>query len=817
MLMNFDVKPDFKYKGLIAYDYNEKVGIGSVSITDSADLILQTDGMVDCDWIVDYSSLYFRRVLVGDYVVCELGPFATLIPLLKNNIFLFTGSSWIYLEDRTVCKLLVEGVVRSVFIGSEFTYDELLENTCLQAALLTKGFISVGSVCHVDIAYARCQASMALLDDKHRDYIQTHDYKRGDIIVVKAGAGSGKTTTQLSLAKKHKGKRILYLAFNKSLVSEIEGKVLEKGITNMTTLTFDALLRRAFIKVKGRVPEITDLKPATIAGLVPWLQGKNYKLKNYYCKNFSRFCSDVLYTDMKAFCLEVLGKPVKILEDLWHMVLDGSLITFDAIRKLCFIGHWFKQSIDQEYDEIFVDEIQDFDMAMLRMLLDDTTLPKLFVGDPRQSIYEWRGCINAFSYMPCNALTLEFYSTFRIGEPALSEICSRFADCYMMSKASHSTHLTGLADDDKYVYLFRSWRQLLTTARDTHGMWICGFEQKIIQMRNLHAKLQFMKGDDDVECEDDLPAFLRSMSSEELDELICDIGRNTVSKEESRIRFYTVHSYKGMEDWNVRVANDVSIKDDSNLYYVAITRGKTKISMDEGVLTIDKEASILDLIMGLGPSGPSVKKISEKKNPKKAVNTVKKVEAVKAVEAVEAVKAVKAVEAVKEEEKKVSKVKLWSQEEDALLLNRIQDKTYESIAEELGRSVLGIEFRLRKLGLDLVNSGKTIDEAITITKLDRIIIEEAQDEQKIKEAATRKGKRWDDAEISKILGLVKTGTSVNKIALICGRSVGAIKEKLCEQARKLNGIGFSIDDIIKTTGLDSTEVGFAISKKNTNN
>ena len=774
--MNFDVKPDFTCSGLIAYDYEEKVGIGSISLNDTSDLILAKDRSIECDWIFDYSSLYFRRVLVGDYVVCELGPFATTIPLLKNNVFLFTGSSWIYLEDRTVFKLLVEGTVRSVFIGSEFTYEDLLENTCLQTALLQKVFTGFGNINQVDVAYARCSASMALLDNKHRDYIQKHDYKRGDIIVVKAGAGSGKTTTQLTLAKQHKEKRILYLAFNKSLVSEIEGKLSKNGITNMTTMTFDALLRRAFIKVKGFPPEMMDLKPATIAGLIPWLQGKNYKLKNYYCKNFSRFCSDVLYTDMKEFCIAVLGKPVKILEDLWQMVLNGTLITFDSIRKQSFIGHWFKMSIDKEYDEIFVDEIQDFDMAMLRMLLDDTTLPKLFVGDPRQSIYEWRGCINAFSYMPNTALTLEFYSTFRIGEPALSEICSRFKDCYMISKANHSTQLISLDPEDKYVYLFRSWRQLLTTARDTQGMWISGFEQKIIQMRNLHQKLQYMKGDDDVECEDDLPAFLRSMSSEELDELICDIGRNTISKEESHIRFYTVHSYKGMEDWNVRVANDVSIKDDSNLYYVAITRGKTKIDMDEEALILDKNSSILDFITNIS-----------KKSTVKKQSTVEKV--------------------VKEK----SKIKTWSSEEDNILKERISDgTTYEVIAEELGRSVLAIEFRLRKIGTELILSGKSMEQVLLITKLDRIALEEALDEHKIKELATRKGERWNENEITKMLGLIKTGTSIKNIALMCGRSACSVKEKLYEQVEKFHNLGLSIDDIMKLTGLDAIEVNTSI-------
>ena len=42
---------------------------------------------------------------------------------------------------------------------------------------------------------------------------------------------------------------------------------------------------------------------------------------------------------------------------------------------------------------IFIDESQDFDSVMLKILLDDTNIPKLFVGDTKQAIYEWKGCI----------------------------------------------------------------------------------------------------------------------------------------------------------------------------------------------------------------------------------------------------------------------------------------------------------------------------------------------------------------------------------------------------------------------------------------
>ena len=39
---------------------------------------------------------------------------------------------------------------------------------------------------------------------------------------------------------------------------------------------------------------------------------------------------------------------------------------------------------------------------MLNILLRDTHIPKVFVGDPKQAIYEWKGSIDAFKYLPSN-------------------------------------------------------------------------------------------------------------------------------------------------------------------------------------------------------------------------------------------------------------------------------------------------------------------------------------------------------------------------------------------------------------------------------
>ena len=82
------------------------------------------------------------------------------------------------------------------------------------------------------------------------------------------------------------------------------------------------------------------------------------------------------------------------------------------------------------------------------------------------------------------------------------------------------------------------------------------------------------------ECEDDLPMFLKSLSVEELQELLDKVSDNIVNEDNCQIKFYTIHSYKGMENDNIRIAKDVDIKKDTNIYYVAVTRGMRKICID---------------------------------------------------------------------------------------------------------------------------------------------------------------------------------------------------------------------------------------------
>ena len=90
---------------------------------------------------------------------------------------------------------------------------------------------------------------------------------------------------------------------------------------------------------------------------------------------------------------------------------------------------------------------------------------------------------------------------------------------------------------------------------------------------------------------DDLPKFLLKLSLEDLEKLINSIQENLVKKEDSMVDLYTIHSYKGLESNIIRIYNDIDIKNEHNIYYVALTRGKKEIILDTMVIHYETEVA----------------------------------------------------------------------------------------------------------------------------------------------------------------------------------------------------------------------------------
>jgi len=101
---------------------------------------------------------------------------------------------------------------------------------------------------------------------------------------------------------------------------------------------------------------------------------------------------------LRAWLLPYVGR-------LWEEGAAGSAISPDVLLKL-----WALSAPRIEADYILFDEAQDSDGVMLSVLDRQRHAQIVYVGDPDQQIYEWRGAVNAMAQIdaPECALTESF-------------------------------------------------------------------------------------------------------------------------------------------------------------------------------------------------------------------------------------------------------------------------------------------------------------------------------------------------------------------------------------------------------------------------
>lgn len=464
-----------------------------------------------------------------------------------------------------------------------------------------------GKLPRINTVYGRCPQSMQWLDELHRTYIEERHVFLTRSVAVRAVAGSGKTTMLLRLAKrfkrerltnpKWKDKSVLYVAFNKQLVDDIKLKLRDNQLqSTLCPMTFDALIKRTAETVFRRNNEpfhlIGGITPYTLTEHYDWFKGKAFKMKKSVIADFAKFCQHPTATHPT----DLYGPNAKkMVTRLWEDTLNGTFLTFDGLRKRAHLEHWLDGYLDDHFGLVFVDEAQDFDPIMLDILKNDAQAPKVFVGDPKQQIYEWRGTINAFEQLPENTLVLEFYKTFRMGEPATSQIAELTKTPMISGLPDTHTELhTNITPDSapqKYTFLCRSWKGLLTNAQtlaDTlppdARFWVHDYDKQMANIERLHERLTTYGASavsTDV-YEDDLPSFLMKLSSTELRAMRDAIeSRRVFIKAQADIQLYTIHSFKGLEADVVRVCGDIDPTEEANLYYVAITRGRQHIYSDK--------------------------------------------------------------------------------------------------------------------------------------------------------------------------------------------------------------------------------------------
>lgn len=279
---------------------------------------------------------------------------------------------------------------------------------------------------------------------------------KGDTMKLIAYAGAGKTATLVMIANQMQqcNKRGLYLAFNKAIANDAG----EKLPTNCKAQTFHSLALSATPKaIKAKImfgrnsvpdgllmltadtferhiaPDLADLVATGKSLSKGEVITKEIKKSKQYAivkralndvfmrddtaevelKHVMRVIKSELGIEIQAPEIFDLANPlVSYAQKLWddYKSNDGLFcISHDVYLKLYALSNPVIKA-----DYILFDEAQDADPLMLHVLKQQTT-QVIYVGDPHQQIYEWRGAVNAMQDIATKFSYLT--KSFRFGSP----------------------------------------------------------------------------------------------------------------------------------------------------------------------------------------------------------------------------------------------------------------------------------------------------------------------------------------------------------------------------------------------------------------
>jgi superfamily I DNA/RNA helicase len=248
---------------------------------------------------------------------------------------------------------------------------------------------------------------------------------------INAYAGTGKTATLTMLAGST-SKRGLYLAFNRSIADEAR-RCFPASVQCATShsVAFRGV-RRGFgypeWKMTGSLTPDLIADAFRMPASVSFACGLVLERRSYAAvlldglKRFLQSCDDAPTRNQvpRYGALETLdemqfasftGQAVQHVEAIWNAMrhtTQGLPLGHDGYLKL-----WALSKPQLSADYLLIDEAQDLNPVLLDVLARNAR-PVVYVGDPYQQIYEWRGAVNAMDKVTSKYETL-LSQSFRFG------------------------------------------------------------------------------------------------------------------------------------------------------------------------------------------------------------------------------------------------------------------------------------------------------------------------------------------------------------------------------------------------------------------
>lgn len=454
-----------------------------------------------------------------------------------------------------------------------------------------------------------------------------------------AGAGTGKTTT-LKLLSSSTTRKGQYLAFNRAMADDAKTRMPNNvSVSTAHSLAFRGTRGAYKHKVDSRM---TARQAAEIAGIhangISLSAGSNpldlYQTTvGYFLLDWVRaFCNsdaDDISLDNMPYRrpLQWVGADPEALtpEDfraarnlaeqllpkaqrLWESMSNPNNAvpaTHDVYLKV-----WVMSRPRLATDFILFDEAQDANPLMLQLVNAQTHAQRVFVGDPYQQIYSWRGAVNAMQTVQTDRETT-LSESFRFG-PHIAEfanlVLSRF--CGSTMRLSGKADLSRPVDQVPQAIICRTNAAIVSALLklpDLRRAYVAGGTAEIVSLlrgmeelrdrnRTQQPDLAHFQSwnellDHAKEAGDDLASLLRiTQQGENIAPLIDTLSRTAKDSDGAHVVLSTGHKCKGLEWAAVDLDDDFLPKDRSqldsvlrgeraNLLYVAGTRAQRHLEL----------------------------------------------------------------------------------------------------------------------------------------------------------------------------------------------------------------------------------------------
>jgi hypothetical protein len=459
----------------------------------------------------------------------------------------------------------------------------------------------------------------------------------GESCVIEALAGTGKTSTLQMIAEASPRKQMTYIAFNKAIVTEAQGR-FPGNVTARTahSLAYGAVGRNYQARMKGgRVRSEEIARALRIENFVCKVHGTNKILSYTYLgglvkRSIDRFCQTAdpvptgehvpFVNGLDDFDIAPNGKAISKwgpnqAELRRHMepYLVRAWADIIQTRGVMQFSHnhylkiWQLSKPDIYADTILYDEAQDANGCMLDIVNSQTNSQLIFVGDTYQQIYEWNGAVNALGQADPNAPRTHLTESFRFG-PGIAMFANKALEwlgCPVELKGrSLEPQFVGVIDEPD-AYLFRTNAKAVAETmrylKDGKRPALVGGAQDVVNFAKAAEELKGGRRTQHPEliCFDtwaEVQAYVEfdpngnelkglvDLVDEYGADVIIDALDRTVAEQDADVVISTAHKSKGRE-WNsVKLAGDFPdpnerdlSQEDVRLLYVSATRAKSML------------------------------------------------------------------------------------------------------------------------------------------------------------------------------------------------------------------------------------------------